>query len=146
MLTKVISYFAGAALRRWILGAGLALLIGSATLMWHNHKNKLIDHGAQRCVQEINAATVADLNRALAREKASHNDLLKMYMRVARENADALDRLRQAGSRVAELKDQIKEQEETDETYKKWSDADLPNGVGERLRSLQDPDDTNTSN
>jgi hypothetical protein len=146
MLGKLIGWAGASALRRWILGGVVALVIGSAGLMWHNHKQDLRDEGRQECVQAINEQTVLDLEAALAEEKRTSAELMEYVRRTAAANAEAEARHRDAQARVDVLLEEIEEQKKNDKSYSEWSDTPLPNGVAERLRSTGAGSNSNTSN
>jgi hypothetical protein len=146
MISKLVTWAGKKALNRWILGGAAALVLGSAGLMWHNHKQGLRDEGRHECIQAINEQTVIDLENALAEEKKTSAELAEYIRRVAAANAEAEARHRDAQARVDVLLEEIQEQKKNDKTYSEWSDTSLPNGVSERLRSTGTRSDTRPGN
>lgn len=121
-------------LGRWVLGGVVALSLGTAAIMWHNHKEGLREEGIQECVQEINQATVGALEDALAAEKLAAADLRASLAAAVAANQEAIERRNELSSQLDYLRGTIEEQRENDETYRAWADADLPDGVAGRLR------------
>jgi hypothetical protein len=89
---------------------------------------------------------VIDLQDALAAEKKNAAVLAAYIQKVAQANAEAEARHRNAQARVDALLEEIEEQKNNDKEYAEWSDAPLPNGVSERLRSTGTGRDSNSSN
>ncbi len=146
MIGKLVTWAAKKALNRWILGGAVALLLGGAAIMWHNHKQGLRDEGRHECVQAINEQTVIDLQTALAEEQVAAAELRATVAAAAQENADARERLQAANASLKTLALLMKEQKENDKVYSAWSDVPLPDGVADRLRQLHsgsDPDPRN---
>lgn len=138
----IIKWVLKSVVGRWVTGSLIALLLGGAVTMWHSHKNKLIDQGAQECIQAINKQTVIDLQDALAAERLISADLIRIAFLADEENALARARLKESESRVGSLLAAQEEQEKTDETYAAWSNTALPSGIADRLRSAQAGHDT----
>lgn len=130
LLKKILASVAG----RWILGAAVAASLGTAAIMWHNHKEGLREEGMQECVQEVNLATMEALEAALAEERSANAALNASLAAAVAANQEARDRRSVLQSRVDALQASINEQRETDETYREWADTDLPDGVADRLR------------
>lgn len=134
MLSKLITWVGKKALNRWILGGVVALLLGSAGLMWHNFKSDLRDEGRHECVQAINEQTVLDLQAALVDAEATADELADYILRTSKANAAAEARVADAQARVDVLLEEIQEQKKNDKDYSEWSDTPLPSGVANRLR------------
>lgn len=130
LLKKIL----GTALGRWILGAVVAALLGTAAIMWHNHKEGLREEGRQECVQEINQATIDALESALADEKRASAQLRASLIAAARVNQEAVERKNELSSQLESLRGMMEEQRNEDPTYREWSDTALPSGVADRLR------------
>ncbi len=132
-------------LGRWALGGAVALLLGTAGLLWHNFKQDLRNEGKQVCVQVINEQTMLDLQAALATERATAMELRVIAVAAAAENQEARARLRASQFTIDALETARKNQEERDELYKAWSNTSLPNGVADRLRGLRAGRDADTN-
>ena len=130
----VINWIFKTVVGRWLLGGLVALLIGGAALKWHSFKEDLVHKGQEVCVQEINKETVAQLEAALAAEKSARAELTANLIAAAAVNQEAVNRKNELSSQLESLRGQMAEQRKTDETYRAWSDSDLPDGVAERLR------------
>ena len=139
-MIKLIGLALKSVLGRWVIGGVVVLLLGSAGLMWHNHKQGLREEGKQECIQEVNQETMEILQSQLAAERAVNVQLVKLGVARAAVNAEAVARHRNAEATVSELKKQIAEQERTDENYAKWSSTLLPVGVANRLQLLRTTD------
>jgi hypothetical protein len=120
-----------------LLGAGLA---------FNNWKNNLREEGIQICVQEINAQTLIDLEAALAHEIAAGETLRAAAIVAEAENELARARLDDSQERISEMAAAMRQQEETDETYRAWSHTPLPDGVAERLRRIDAGSDPHPGN
>ena len=131
----VINWIFKTVVGRWLLGGLVALLIGGAALKWHSFKEDLVHKGQEVCVQEINKETVAQLEAALAAEKSARAELTANLIAAAAVNQEAVNRKNELSSQLESLRGQLAEQRKTDETYRAWSDSDLPDGVAERLRN-----------
>jgi len=131
----VINWIFKTVVGRWLLGGLVALLIGGAALKWHSFKEDLVHKGQEVCVQEINKETVAQLEAALAAEKSARAELTANLIAAAAVNQEAVNRKNELSSQLESLRGQMAEQRKTDETYRAWSDSDLPDGVAERLRN-----------
>ena len=131
---KLISLAFKTALGRWVTGITVALLLGGVALKWHNHKEGLREEGRIECVQEINQATIDELEQQLADKGAANAKLAEELDRANQENALALDRRRELETSLTALAAQIEEQRNNDESYREWSDTTLPGGVADRLR------------
>lgn len=140
MFSKLIGLALKTALGRWVTGGLVILLLGSAGLMWHNHKQGLREEGKQECVQEVNQETMQILQEQLAAERAVNVELVKLGVARNAVNAEVTARKQVAEGRIVELKRQIAEQERNDETYADWSNTPLPNGVAARLQLLEATD------
>jgi len=130
----IVKKLATSILSRWILGGLVALLLGSAALMWHNHKEGLKEEGRLECVQEISQATIDALEDALADEKRARAALRASLIAAATANQEAVARRNESESRLEELQTQMEEQKNEDPEYREWSDTTLPSGVADRLR------------
>lgn len=130
----MIRAFMATALGRWVTGAVVTALLGTAAIMWHNHKENLRDEGAEECVQEINQATIDELEAALAAERSAVAELRANLAAVAAANEEATKRRVEAEKLSQRLRRQIEEQKKNDQTYREWTASDLPDGVAERLR------------
>ena len=135
MIASFFARIVATSLGRWVLGGLVALLIGGAALKWHNFKEDLVHKGQEVCVQEINKETVAQLEAALAAEKSARAELTANLIAAAAVNQEAVNRKNELSSQLESLRGQMAEQRKTDETYRAWSDSDLPDGVAERLRN-----------
>lgn len=140
MISKLIGLAFKTALGRWVLGGAVALLLGTAAVMWHNHKQGLREEGRQECIQTVNEETLQILQEQLAAERAVIVELVKLGVARNVVNAEATARHQASEARVSELKRQITEQERTDETYADWSRTLLPTGVANRLQLLRTTD------
>lgn len=144
MIGIVIKKLVTSVLGRWVLGGLVAAGIGTAALMWHSHKEGLKEEGRLECVQEINQATIDALESALVDEKRAAAQLRASLVAAAAVNQEAVERRRQAETALTDLERQMQEQERTDETYREWANADLPDGVADRLReAARSPADSN---
>lgn len=145
MVSKLIAQVLGSVLGRWILGGVVALLLGWAAIAWHNHKEGLKEEGMQECVQEINQATIDDLERALAEERSAVAELRANLAAVAIANEEAEMRKEELSRQLASLRGMMEQQRKNDETYRAWSDTPLPDGVADRLRQAagSSPSDSN---
>ena len=130
ILKKILS----SAIGRWVLGGLVAAGIGTAALMWHNHKEGLKEEGRLECVQEINQATIDALEDALAAEKRAAAQLRANLIAAARVNQEATERRNELSSQLDSLRGMMEKQKNEDPTYREWSDTDLPDGVADRLR------------
>jgi hypothetical protein len=146
MIGKAITWFAGAAIRRWILGGVVTLLLGTGAVMWHKHKDGLRDEGRFECVQTINEQTVLDLQEAVKKERQATAALVALVQRANAAEIDARARLRKSETRLTELNKSMKEQKENDKEYAQWSDTALPSGVASRLRQVRPGSNTHPSN
>lgn len=146
MIMKLIMRVVATSLGRWLLGGAVALLLSAAMYKWHMFKEDLIHKGQQVCVQEINKQTVLDLQDALAEERLISAELLRIALLAEDENALARARLRESNARLDTLSMQMREQERTDEDYAAWSNAPLPAGVADRLRTFRAGSDSDSSN
>ena len=140
MVSKLIGLAFKTALGRWILGAAVALLLGSAGLMWHNHKQGLREEGRQECIQTVNEETLQILQEQLVAERAVIVELINLGIARNILNDATVARRQAADAKVSELKRQIAEQERTDETYNTWANTPLPTGVRNRLQLLRATD------
>lgn len=122
---------------RWVTLGLVTLLLGGAGIKWHNFKEGLIHKGQQVCVQEINKDTVAQLQGALADAKSAFADLTARAAADAAVSQSARDRHRDLQDQLSDLERSMEQQRKTDETYKAWSDAPLPDGVAGRLLNHQ---------
>lgn len=122
---------------RWVTLGLVTLLLGGAGIKWHNFKEDLIHKGQQVCVQEINKDTVDQLRDALAAEKSARADLIAKAAADAAVSESARNRHRDLQDQLSELERAMEKQRKTDETYKAWSDAPLPDGVAARLLNHQ---------
>ena len=139
-MSKLIELALKTALGRWVTGGLVILLLGSAGLMWHNHKQGLREEGKQECVQEVNQETMRILEEQLRAERAVNVELVKLGVERTRVNTDAIARRADAEAKVSELKRQIAEQERNDEPYNEWAGTLLPVGVAARLQLLRSGD------
>lgn len=140
LIVKILA----SALGRWILGGLVAVGIGTAALMWHNHKEGLKEEGRLECVQEINQATIDALENELKNKDLAIAQLRDAAVASAQANAEAEARRQQDRSTIASLQAQMEEQKNEDPTYREWSDTDLPDGVADRLRQAAgSPPDSN---
>lgn len=131
---KLIAWAFKTAVGRWAIGGSIALILGVVTIKWHDYKESLVHKGQQVCVQEINKETVQQLQDALAAEKSAHAELTANLIAAAAANQEARDRKRELEDKLTKLEHQMAEQRKNDETYRAWSDSDLPDGVSSRLR------------
>ena len=120
---------------RWVTTSLVALLLSGGAWKFHTWKEDLIHKGQQVCVQEINKETVEQLQAALAAEKSARADLAVRLAAAAAANQEARDRRNELSDQLASLRGKMAEQRKNDETYRAWSDSDLPDGVASRLRS-----------
>lgn len=134
MIGKLISLLGRSVTARWVTGFTVALLLGGGALTWHNHKEGLREEGIQECVQEINQATVDALEAQLSDERKANAELAASLEHANQVNALALDRRRELETSLTALAAEIEQQRKNDETYREWSDTDLPDGVADRLR------------
>ena len=134
-MNKLILWAFKTVVGRWVTVSLVALLLGGAALKWYNFKQKLVDKGTQVCVQEINKDTMLQLEEALAAEKAIRIELAEELKLADQENASARGRRRELETSLNALATEMRKQRNEDETYKKWSDTPLPDGVGDRLRN-----------
>jgi hypothetical protein len=146
MIGKAISWVAGSAIRRWAVGAIVALVLGGGALKWHNFKEDLIHKGQQVCVQEINKQTVTDLENALVEERLVTAELVLIAQRYAAVNAKAVAREREANLRAENFQNELNEERNNNEEYKAWASNPLPLGVADRLRSLSTGSTTHPGN
>lgn len=130
----IVKKVLGTVLGRWVTGFIVVSLLGSAGLMWHNHKEGLKEEGRLECVQEVNKATMDALEIALADERSANAALRASLVAAAAVNQEATERRREAESTIASLQEQMETQKNEDPTYREWSDAPLPDGVADRLR------------
>ena len=135
-MSKIIGLLFKSAIGRWVTGGLVILLLGSAGLMWHNHKQGLREEGKQECIQAVNQETLTILQEQLAAERAVNVELVKLGVARNAVNAEATARHRSAEAKVSELKRQIAEQEQNDEPYNAWANTPLPAGVAARLQLL----------
>ena len=133
-MSKLIELALKTALGRWVTGGLVILLLGSAGLMWHNHKQGLREEGKQECVQEVNQETMKILQEQLLAERAVVVELVRLGEERTRLNIETTARHQDAKTKVAELKRQIAEQEQNDEPYNEWAGTLLPTGVAARLQ------------
>lgn len=134
MVSKLIGLALKTALGRWVTGGLVILLLGSAGLMWHNHKQGLREEGRHECVQLVNQETMQILQEQLAAERAVNVELVKLGVARNAVNVETTARHQLAEARVSELKRLIAEQERTDESYNAWANTLLPTGVAARLQ------------
>jgi chromosome segregation ATPase len=112
---------------------------------WYTFKQGLISEGRQVCVQAINKDTMEQLQSALAAEKSARADLTARLTAAAAANREARERRVEVEASLKTLEAEMRAQRETDETYRKWSDTPLPDGVADRLRKQATPrSDTRT--
>lgn len=134
MINQLAKKALGSVLGRWVLGGIVAVGVGTAALMWHNHKEGLREEGIQECVQEINQATIDELERALADERSAAAELRASLDAAAAANREAIERRKAAESTAESLRKSMERQRNEDPTYREWSDTPLPSGVADRLR------------
>jgi chromosome segregation ATPase len=120
---------------RWVTASLIALLLSGGAWKWHTFKEDLIHKGQAVCVQEINKETVEQLQAALAAEKSASAQLRANLIAAAAVNQEARERRRELSSQLESLRGMMQDQRNNDETYREWSDSDLPDGVADRLRS-----------
>lgn len=130
VIKKVIGTVAG----RWILGGLVAASLGTAAIMWHNHKEGLKEEGYVECVQEINKETVEALENALAAERLAAAQLRASLAAAVAAGMEAEERRQEAQLHLSALAMEMEAQRNEDPTYREWSDTALPDGVSERLR------------
>ena len=133
MMAKLFGMAFKTVVGRWVTLGLVTLLLSGAALKWHNFKEDLIHKGQQVCVQEINKQTVADLEAALAAERSAFADLTARMAADAAVSESARNRHRDLQDQLSDLERAMEKQRKTDETYKAWSDAPLPDGVAARL-------------
>lgn len=130
----MIARILATSLGRWVtLGVVISLLSG-AGYIWHRHNENLREEGAQECVQEINQATIDELEAALAAERSAVAELRANLAAAAAANQEAIERRNELSSQLDSLRGMIEDQRRNDETYRSWADSDLPDGVADRLR------------
>lgn len=134
MIGKLIKLLASSVTARWVTGFTVTLLLGGSWAAWHNHKQNLREEGIRECVQEINQATVDELQRQLANEVEANARLADELEVANQANASALDRRRELETSLTALAAEMEAQRNEDPTYREWSDSDLPDGVADRLR------------
>jgi len=139
-MRKLIGLALKSVLGRWVIGGAVILLLGSAGLMWHNHKQGLREEGKQECIQAVNQETLTILQAQLAAERAVNVQLVKLGVARDAVNAEATARHQSAAATVSELKRQIAEQERNDQPYNEWANTLLPTGVAARLQLLRATD------
>lgn len=144
MMGLFIKNVLGTVLGRWVTGALVTLLLGSAYAWWHSHKANLREEGRQECIQVVNAETMQILEDQLADERAAYDLLLEHATKTAKANAESRERRHALESKVTSLERAMAEQAETDEDYKEWADTPLPDGVGERMRNQATGSDSGT--
>jgi hypothetical protein len=133
-MRMVLNWIVKTVVGRWVTAGILALTLGGGALWWHNYKEDLVHKGQQVCVQEINKETVAQLQAALAAEKSARAELTANLIAAAAVNQQARERKLDLERKLTSLERQMAEQRKTDETYRAWSDSNLPDGVASRLR------------
>jgi len=134
MLTALARLAFKTVVGRWVTASLIALLLGGGAWKWHAFKEDLVHKGQQVCVQEINKETVEQLQAALAASKSANAQLRANLIAAAAVNQEARDRKTELENKLTDLERQMAEQRENDETYRVWSDSDLPDGVASRLR------------
>lgn len=134
MISQLIKTALGSVLGRWVLGGIVAACIGTAAIMWHNHKEGLREEGIQECVQEINQATIDELERALADERSARAQLAASLDAAAAANREAIARRNEMSNQLDSLRGMMETQRNEDPTYREWADAPLPDSVADRLR------------
>ena len=70
----------------------------------------------------------------LAAEKSARADLVAKLAAAAAANQEAINRRNEAEAKMRTLAEEMRTQRENDETYRAWSDSNLPDGVASRLR------------
>ena len=139
-MSKIIGLILKSALGRWVTGGLVILLLGSAGLMWHNHKQGLREEGRQEYVQKINQETMQILQEQLAAERAVNVQLVKLGVARERVNAEAIARRQDAVAQLSQMRREAAKQERTDEKYATWRNTPLPDGVATRLQRLRTTD------
>lgn len=122
---------------RWVTVGVVTLLLGGAGYWWYSHKEDLRDEGAAECVQLINQATIDELERALAAERSAAAELRASLAAAAAVNEEAIRRRNELSNQLDSLRGMMEEQRKNDETYRGWSDTDLPDDVADRLREAR---------
>ena len=137
LLRMILRFLINSVTKRWVTGSLVTLLLGAGFYGWTNFKDGLRNEGTNECIQLINEATVRDLENALTAERITNTQLRARAVATAQENASLRARLAQAQQRLQWFEGELRVQAEEDETYREWADTDLPDGVVDRLRSLQ---------
>lgn len=133
-MSAIIKWAIKTVVGRWVTGLLIASLLGGGAWKWYDFKDGLREEGVQECVQEINEATMEAMEQALEDERAANVLLLLELEFAANVNAEAEERHRKDVAKMTMIEAEMRTQRETDETYREWSDTDLPSGVADRLR------------
>ena len=125
-MSAIIKWAIKTVVGRWVTGLLIASLLGGGAWKWYDFKDGLREEGVQECVQEINDATMEAMEQALEDERAANVLLLLELEFAANVNAEAEERHRKDVAKMTTIEAEMRTQRETDETYREWSDTDLP--------------------
>jgi hypothetical protein len=134
MIVLLLKRALGTVLGRWVTGGVVAALLSGAVYWWYDTKAELIDDGRQECIQEIQKATVDALELQLANKNAAIEELRRLHADALILAEERKQRELEAFYRLEKLEAEMESQRNADPKYREWSDADLPDGVADRLR------------
>lgn len=122
---------------RIVTGLLITSLLGGVAWKWYSFKEGLKDEGQAECIQLVNEETHQKLKEALAAAQAANTDLLERIAIAKAANQEATERRRALETQVGDLEKAMADQARTDNEYKNWSVAPLPDGIADRLRRMQ---------